>query len=49
MIIRLQRKKSILIFKEDIKEIIKRRTLYTNQSAEIFHKNGKSYFLIFSP
>ena len=41
------KKKSILIFKEDIKEIIKRRTLYTNQSAEIFHKNGKSYFFNF--
>ena len=41
------KKKSVLIFKEDIKEIIKRRTLYTNQSIEIFQKNGKSYFFNF--
>ena len=41
------KKKSILIFKKDIKEIMKRRTLYAYQSAEIFHKNGKSYFFNF--
>ena len=39
--------KSILIYNEDIKEIIQRRTLLINQSIEIFHKNGKSYFFNF--
>ena len=39
--------KEILIYNEDINEIIKRRTLYLYQSLEIFHKNGKSYFFNF--
>lgn len=41
------KKKTIFIFKKDIKEIIKRRTLYANQSVEIFLGNGKSYFFNF--
>ena len=39
--------KSILIFNNDINEIIQRRTLFSPQSIEIFHKNGKSYFFNF--
>ena len=39
--------KSVLIFNDEIKEIIKRRTLLTNQSLEIFLTNGKSYFYNF--
>ena len=39
--------KAILIYCEDIQEIIQRRTLLINQSIEIFHKNGKSYFFNF--
>ena len=43
----ISKQKSILIFNEDIYEIIQRRTLLANQSIEIFHKNGKSYFFNF--
>ena len=39
--------KSILIFNDEIIEIIERRTLFSYQSIEIFHKNGKSYFFNF--
>ena len=39
--------KSILIFNDDILEIIQRRTLLVSQSIEIFHKNGKSFFFNF--
>ena len=39
--------KFVLIFNDDIREIIKRRTLLTNQSLEIFISNGKSYFFNF--
>ena len=41
------KEKSVLIFFIDIQEIIQRRTLLVNQSIEIFHKNGKSYFFNF--
>ena len=41
------KRKDILIYIEDIKEILKRRTLYLYQSIEIFLKNGKSYFFNF--
>ena len=41
------KQKTILIYNEDISEIIQRRTLLQNQSIEIFHKNGKSYFFNF--
>ena len=44
--ISLKRKK-ILIYFEDINEIIKRRILYIYQSFELFHKNGKSYLFNF--
>ena len=43
----ISKQKSILIYFEDINEIIQRRTLLSNQSIEIFHKNGKSYFFNF--
>ena len=43
----ISKQKSIIIYFEDIKEIIQRRTLFSNQSIEIFHKNGKSYFFNF--
>ena len=43
----ISKQKSILIYFEDIKEVIQRRTLLSNQSIEIFHKNGKSYFFNF--
>ena len=39
--------KNIVIFLDDIKEIIPRRTLLLNQSLEVFHKNGKSFFFNF--
>ena len=39
--------KFILIISDDIKEIIKRRTLLVNNSIEISCKNGKSYFFNF--
>ena len=39
--------KTIIIFYEDIKEIIKRRSLLMYQSLEIFLKNGKSFFFNF--
>ena len=39
--------KFILIFNDEIREIIKRRTLLINQSIEILKKNGKSYFFNF--
>ena len=39
--------KTVLIYNEDIKEIIQKRTILMNQSIEIFHKNGKSYFFNF--
>ena len=42
-----EKHKSILIFCEDIKEVIQKRTLLVNQSLEIFIKNGKSYFFNF--
>ena len=41
------KQKSVLIFTNDIKEIIQRRALLINQSIEIFNKNGKSYFFNF--
>ena len=41
------KKKYIIIFIKDIKEIIIRRTLLMYQSLEIFIKNGKSYFFNF--
>ena len=41
------KKKYILIFSTEIKEIIQRRTLLVNQSIEIFNKNGKSFFFNF--
>ena len=41
------KKKNIIIFVKDIKEIIRRRTLLMNQSLEIFINNGKSYFFNF--
>lgn len=40
-------KKIIIIFNEDLKEVIQRRTLLINQSLEIFITNGKSYFFNF--
>ena len=43
----IKKQKTILIFNIDIQEIIQRRTLLVNQSIEIFHKNGKSYFFNF--
>ena len=39
-----KRSKKILIFKEDICEIVNRRFLYQFQACEIFLENGKSYF-----
>jgi hypothetical protein len=39
--------KSFLILTKDIQEIIQRRTLLANQSIEIMHKNGKTYFFNF--
>ena len=39
--------KEILMFTNDIKEIIRKRTLLMRQSLEIFNKNGKSYFFNF--
>ena len=44
---RTTKKKRIIIFNEDIKEIIRRRTLEMYQSIEIFNLNGKSYFFNF--
>ena len=41
------KKKKFLIFYRDIKEVIRRRTLYMKQSIEIFNKNGKSFFFNF--
>ena len=41
------KKKSILIFTDEIIEVIERRILFSYQSIEIFHKNGKSYFFNF--
>ena len=41
------KKKIIIIFNEDLKEVIQRRTLLINQSLEIFITNGKSYFFNF--
>ena len=41
------KKKFILIFNDELKEIIQRRTALTSQSIEIFTKNGKSYFFNF--
>ena len=38
------KKKTIIIFYEDIKTIIKRRSFLMYQSFEIFCQNGKSYF-----
>ena len=38
------KKKSFIIFYQDIKKIIKRRTLLMYQSFEIFCKNGKNFF-----
>ena len=35
------------MFIDDIKEIIRKRTLLMRQSLEIFNKNGKSYFFNF--
>ena len=39
--------KFIVIFLNNIKEVIKRRSLLITQSIEIFLKNGKSYFFNF--
>ena len=39
--------KIILIFNEEIKEVIKRRTLLVNNSIEISEENGKSFFFNF--
>ena len=39
--------KRVIIFNEDIKEVIRRRSLLMYQSIEIFNKNGKSYFFNF--
>jgi len=41
------KEKIIIIFNEDLKEVIQRRTLLVNQSLEIFITNGKSYFFNF--
>jgi len=41
------KKKCIIIFIKDIKEILRRRTLLMKQSIEIFINNGKSYFFNF--
>ena len=41
------KKKCIIIFIKDIKEIIRRRALLMNQAIEIFINNGKSYFFNF--
>ena len=41
------KEKSVLIYNDDIKEIIQKRTLFLPQSLEIFIKNGKSYFFNF--
>ena len=41
------KEKEILMFVQDIKEIIRKRTLLMKQSLEIFNKNGKSYFFNF--
>ena len=41
------KKKSVLIFTNEIMEIDQRRTLLISQSIEIFLKNGKSYFFNF--
>ena len=41
------KEKSFLIYNEDIREIIQKRTLFLDQSLEIFLKNGKSYFFNF--
>ena len=40
----LKKLKTVIIFYDEIKEIIKRRTLLMHQSIEIFLKNGKSFF-----
>ena len=37
------KKKSILIYNDDIYEIIQKRTLFLDRALEIFHKNGKSF------
>ena len=37
------KKKSILIYTEDINEIIQKRTFFLDRALEIFHKNGKSF------
>lgn len=42
-----KKKKIIIIFNEDLKEVIQRRTLLINQSLEIYITNGKSYFFNF--
>ena len=41
------KKKKLIIFYQNIKTIIKRRTLLMNQSMEIFCDNGKSFFFNF--
>ena len=41
------KKKIIIIFYDDIKEITRRRTLLVEQSLEIFIRNGKTYFFNF--
>ena len=43
----LSKYKFIIIFYENIQEMIKRRSLLVTQSLEIFLKNGKSYFFNF--
>ena len=40
-------KKFLIIYTNDIKEIIQKRTLLVNQSIEIFSYHGKSYFFNF--
>ena len=41
------KKKSIIIFIKDIKEILRRRNLLMKQAIEIFANNGKSFFFNF--
>ena len=43
----IKKDKFLVIFFNDIKEVIKRRSLLITQSIEIFLKNGKSYFFNF--
>ena len=42
-----KKKKEILMFIDDIKEIMKKRVFLIKQALEIYNKNGKSYFFNF--